>query len=173
MKRNKNFDKILIDGAGEKVILSLGRLLAVFGITIVAEEPADVKLHLVAETEFSRKARICAGREGEITAVMAAEAEGTWAHYPDFQAPGKAVLFHQFHDILAGSLVRSAVEDALENYQQIESQLSGYIAQNLSQILSPTEHLTLWNTLGHPRQGVVRLSREWMGKDFFLLGKKS
>ena len=67
MKRNKNFDKILIDGAGEKVILSLGRLLAVFGITIVAEEPADVKLHLVAETEFSRKARICAGREGEIT----------------------------------------------------------------------------------------------------------
>lgn len=111
-------------------------------------------------------------REGEITAVMAAEAEGTWAHYPDFQTPGKVILFHQFHDILAGSLVRSAVEEALENYQEVESRLNGYIAGNLSRLLSPTEHLTLWNPLGHPRKGVVRLSREWMGKDFFLLGKK-
>lgn len=85
--------------------------------------------------------------------------------YPkaDLKALWKRVLTHQFHDILPGSSIQKVYVEAAETYSRIHSQAEALTTKSKVALLTAVntegegQPVVVWNTLGWPRSGVVRL----------------
>lgn len=75
----------------------------------------------------------------------------------------RQVLTHQFHDVLPGSSIQRVYEEAAQNYRAVQARLDALIAEGRTQLLGKgkaehdARHLIVWNDLGWPRGGVVRV----------------
>ncbi len=85
---------------------------------------------------------------------------------------GKKVLFNQFHDIISGSLVRCAVEDALKQYEDIRNDFTQIQKKVLDALVSESESVTIYNTLGWKRNSIVVLSKDMEAFEFYQDGRE-
>jgi len=89
----------------------------------------------------------------------------TGAPYPQeaLNSAWRAVLTHQFHDILPGSSIGPVYEDAARNYAGVSSTTTAIIEQaqhRLSAAIdAPAGALLLWNPLSWPRSALIELDQ--------------
>ena len=88
--------------------------------------------------------------------------------YPraDLDAMWKEVLTHQFHDILPGSSIQKVYTEAAETYRKLGCRATGLIARSKAGLMDGVDTrgegqaVTVWNSLGWPRGGAVRVPFE-------------
>ncbi len=91
------------------------------------------------------------------------------ARYPrqELEYAWKQVLFNQFHDILAGTSIRPACDDAILQYQEAETIAGRAIRQAMTHISQSIDTagegrpVVIYNTLSWPREEVVELEVTW------------
>jgi len=73
----------------------------------------------------------------------------------------KKLLTNQFHDIIPGSSIRKVFEEAEQEYEEMESELSILEQRGLKDLAScvSPDKITVYNHLGFNRKGGVRLSQ--------------
>jgi alpha-mannosidase len=90
------------------------------------------------------------------------------AKYPkdDLDDLWRQVLTLQFHDILPGSSIQRVYAEAAETYRSVASRLRALTTEARSALLTREsasydgDHVVIWNDLGWPRGGVVRIPRQ-------------
>lgn len=93
--------------------------------------------------------------------------------YPtaDLEESWKLVLFNQFHDILAGTSIRPACEDALTQYELAEALAARAIRKSMSRVSAsvdtsgPGRPVVVYNTLSWQRSEVVEAEITWPNQD--------
>jgi alpha-mannosidase len=93
--------------------------------------------------------------------LFATAAREGWAVYPRelLLKNWKALLTHQFHDIIPGSSIRRVYEEAERVYQKIEADLAGITRELQRNILTKTGGgLLVFNDLSWERRGPVTLN---------------
>ncbi|MCX7599755.1 MAG: glycosyl hydrolase-related protein [Armatimonadetes bacterium] len=93
--------------------------------------------------------------------------------YPaaDLEAAWKKVLFNQFHDILGGTSIRPACDDAIADYVEAETLAERAILQATSKISAQIScagdgrPIVVYNTLSWQRQEVVEVEVTWPNHD--------
>jgi len=95
-------------------------------------------------------------RDAEVLSVMA---NGAGYPYPrDRLDKGwKTILFNQFHDTIAGSLVHEAVKDVWESYRVAASGAETILQEAQRVLTAPGEGYTVWNLLGWTRTEAVQV----------------
>jgi Alpha-mannosidase len=78
-------------------------------------------------------------------AYPAKELDGIW----------KTVLLNQFHDILPGSSIKQVYEVTREEYAEIKKTAEALIDERLKALSGNGDALTVFNTLGFERDGIV------------------
>ncbi len=155
-----------------------------------AVEGARAELPVVAQ-ELQHHARGCytvlsaikrANREcenllltAERFAAMADAAFGFESPQPKLGRAWKTVLFHQFHDVLAGTSIPEAYEDAWPQFDEVRRVAMDAITQALEHIapnidtVGEGEPLALYNSLGCERQEVIEVKLEEEPTDDLVL----
>jgi alpha-mannosidase len=93
--------------------------------------------------------------------------------YPaaDFEHAWKRVLFNQFHDIMAGTSIRPACDDAVEHYEEAEGLAAKAVREAMTRVSGhvncPGEGraVVVYNTLSWQRQEVVEAEFTWPSRD--------
>lgn len=93
--------------------------------------------------------------------------------YPaaDLEAAWKRVLFNQFHDILGGTSIRPACDDAIADYREAETLAERAIRQATSRISAQIScagsgrPIVVYNSLSWRRQEVVEVEVTWPNHD--------
>ncbi len=67
------------------------------------------------------------------------------------------ILLNQFHDILPGSSIAEVYEVTKGEYEQLEQEVQGLLAQRLELLAPQGDGVTVFNTLGFERNDVVAL----------------
>lgn len=69
----------------------------------------------------------------------------------------KLILRNQFHDILPGSSIKEVYDVTKKEYEEIDQLSSKLLKECLETIISQGEGITIFNTLGFEREGIVEL----------------
>ncbi len=72
----------------------------------------------------------------------------------------KLTMRNQFHDILPGTSIKEVYEVTREEYAQIEEKAKRLIDERLSLLAPADDAVTVFNTLGFERNGVVKLDED-------------
>ncbi len=67
------------------------------------------------------------------------------------------ILLNQFHDILPGSSIAEVYDVTKREYEELETEVKGLIADRLNKLTGEGDGVTVFNTLGFDRDDVVRL----------------
>ena len=97
----------------------------------------------------------------------------TGLEYPaaDLECAWKRVLFNQFHDILAGTSIRPACDDAICEYEEAETLAARAIRNATTRISSRINTsgegrpIVVYNTLSWKRKDVVEVEVSWPNHD--------
>lgn len=97
----------------------------------------------------------------------------TGLQYPsaDLECAWKKVLFNQFHDILAGTSIRPACDDALADYREAELLAARATREAMTRISSRIDTsgngrpVVVYNTLSWERTEVVEAEITWINHD--------
>lgn len=87
------------------------------------------------------------------------------------QAAWKGVLFNQFHDILAGTSIRPACDDAIEDYREAETTATKIARRAMTRVSAaintagPGRPIVVYNTLSWRRTEVVETEVTWPNQD--------
>ncbi len=99
-------------------------------------------------------------------AAMADAGFGVDAPQADLTRAWQTVLFHQFHDILAGTSIPEAYEDAWPQFDQVRQTAMAVIAGSLEAIapnidtVGTGEPLAIYNSLGFERTEIIEVPLE-------------
>ncbi|MFI1164553.1 alpha-mannosidase [Streptomyces sp. NPDC020801] len=93
-------------------------------------------------------------REAELWAATAAVRTGFPYPYEDLDRIWKAVLLHQFHDILPGSSIAWVHREARATYERIASELEGVIETAQRALAGEGAQPLVFNSAPHARSGV-------------------
>ena len=99
----------------------------------------------------------------EAFAALAWAGFGEACHQPTLSAAWETVLFNQFHDVLAGTSIREAYDDAWPEFDTVRQTALGVITNSLEAIgphidtVGEGDPLVLFNALGFARDEVIEV----------------
>ena len=86
-------------------------------------------------------------RRAEMASVFSLKETGAAYPYADLLKGYKALLTHQFHDIIPGSSIHSVYEDAQKNYSEILGMLASMVSRSKSKSTQVMEDSTASRSL--------------------------
>lgn len=92
----------------------------------------------------------------ELFSVLAAE-KGTAYPTAELERLWKIVLLNQFHDILPGSSIHEVYEVTKREYEEVAAQVAELTAARTKALVGGGSGVTVFNTLGFERKGLVAL----------------
>ena len=107
----------------------------------------------------------------EAFAALAWAAFGEERHQAKLSEAWETVLFHQFHDVLAGTSIPEAYEDAWPEFDRVRETALGVITNSLEAIgphidtVGDGDPLVLFNALGFARDEVIEVKLESFAED--------
>lgn len=123
----------------------------------------------------NRKAEISLAT-AEKWACLASQQTGFRYPTAELSRAWQGVLFNQFHDILAGTSIKTAYEQArnlhglaLQTADEIGEFARQALAAHISTDTQPGVPLIVWNPTAWPRQEVVHIELQWKGQEIAIL----
>lgn len=110
---------------------------------------ADIK-------KYNRKSELTL-RNAEILSVIALN-RGYGYPRDILESAWKKILFNQFHDIIAGSCIGEAADEAVKTFKEAIEVGNSIINDSLNKMVLEGTDIIIWNTLGWKRNEVVEVT---------------
>lgn len=119
------------------------------------EKHRGVYTSLGAIKRGNRKSELCL-RDAEILSILAWNNGFT---YPKDQlkAAWKKLLFNHFHDIISGSCISEAADEAAKELKEVIGLGNGIIQNAVQSMVSEGNSIIVWNTLGWKRNEIIEV----------------